>query len=159
MRTLTLNLLIAVIWLLLSAQPSVSTFLIGFVLGMALLWLFRPVLPAEGYFARVAGTVRFVLIFLREFVLANFEMLRVVLFRSRDELHPKLFTLDVRGMKPWEILLLSHCISLTPGTTTVQVEDDFSTLVIHALDARDPDQVRQQINRTLRRAVLGMSRG
>lgn len=159
MRTLTLNLLIAVIWLLLSPQPGVGTFLVGYALGMGLLLLFQSVLPHERYFTRVAGTVRFVMIFLREFVVANFEMLRIVLFRSREDLHPKLFTLDVRGMKPWEILLLSQCISLTPGTTTVQVEDDFSTLVIHALDARDPDQVRQQINRTLRRAVLGMSRG
>jgi multicomponent Na+:H+ antiporter subunit E len=159
MRTLTLNLLIAVIWLLLSPQPGVGTFLIGYGLGMGLLLLFQPVLPQERYFSRVAGTARFVVIFLREFIVANFEMLHIVLFRSREDLHPKLFTLDVRGMKPWEILLLSQCISLTPGTTSVQIEDDFETLVIHALDAEDTDQLRQKIDRTLRRAVLGMSRG
>jgi multicomponent Na+:H+ antiporter subunit E len=159
MRTLTLNLLIAVIWLLLSPRPGGAAFLIGFGMGLGLLWLFQSVLPPERYFARVAGTVRFVVIFLREFIVANFEMLHIVLFRSREDLHPKLFTLDVRGMKPWEILLLSQCISLTPGTTSVQIEDDFETLVIHALDAEDTDQLRQKIDRTLRRAVLGMSRG
>lgn len=159
MLTLALNLLIALIWLFLGEEPSIGSFLAGFVLGMALLAIFRPVLPRERYFSRVLGTLRFVLIFLREFVTANLQMLRIVMLRSRHDLHPKLFTLDVRGMNRWEILLLSHCISLTPGTTTVQIEDDFGTLVIHALDAADPDLLRQKIDRTLRRALLGMTRG
>lgn len=158
MRNLLLNVGLAVLWLLLSERPSVATFLVGFVLGMLLLALFERVLPKELYLRRVAGLIRFVLVFAREFVLSNVDLLRVVLFRSREDLHPNLITVDVSDLRPAEILLLSFCISLTPGTVTVQVGADFRVLTIHALDGPDPDQVRRQINSTFRNAILGFSR-
>jgi multicomponent Na+:H+ antiporter subunit E len=158
MRCLTLNLFIAIIWLLFSPQPSVPTFFIGFALGTALIALFQPVLPRERYLGRVLSLLRFVAVFLREFVLANIDLLRTVLFLPKEKLHPNLITVDVSGMTKPEILLLTHCISLTPGSVTVDIEEDFNTILVHALNGRDPDAVRQQINDTFRRAILGFSR-
>lgn len=159
MRNFTLNLVIAVMWLLLSPEPNLTTFLFGFGIGFALLALFQPVLPRERYAGRVLGALRFASVFLREFVLANVVLLRTVFLQSRDALEPNLITVDVRGMTRGEILLLTHCISLTPGSVTVQIEPDFETIVVHALNGRDPDAVRRQINETLRRAILGFTRG
>lgn len=158
MRCFTLNLFIAVLWLLFSPQPGVATFFIGFVLGTALIALFQAVLPRERYLSRVLGALRFVAVFLREFVLANIDLFRTVLFLPREKLHPNLITVDVRGLTKPEILLLTHCISLTPGSVSVHIEDDFNTILVHALNGRDPDAVRRQINDTFRRAILGFSR-
>jgi multisubunit Na+/H+ antiporter MnhE subunit len=159
MRTLALNLFIAVIWLLLSEQPSLTTFWLGFGLGFGLIALFRRVLPRESYVARVVGVVGFVVVFAREFVLANVDLLRTVFLQSREDLEPNLITMDVSGLTKLEILLLTYCISLTPGSVTVQIEPDFQTLVVHALNGREPEAVRRQINDTLRRAILGFTRG
>lgn len=158
MRSLTLNLLIALIWLLLSKTPSVSTFTIGYLMGLVLLRLFHEVLPRESYTKRVFGFLRFCLVFAREFVMANVEMVRIVLFAPIDALHPKYIRVDARGLERWEILLLTHCISLTPGSTTVQISEDFGSIIVHALDAADPDAVRRHINETLRDAILEFSR-
>jgi multicomponent Na+:H+ antiporter subunit E len=158
MRCLTLNLIIAVIWLLFSQHPSVPTFIIGFALGTGLIALFQPVLPRERYLGRVLGAVRFVGVFLREFVLANIELLRTVLFLPKEKLHPNLVTVDVHDLTKSEILLLTHCISLTPGSVTVQIETDFQTILVHALNGRDPEQVRRQIKNTFVRAILRFSR-
>ena len=158
MRSLTLNLLIAVIWLLLSKTPSVSTFVIGFIIGLVLLYIFKNVLPEESYTKRVFGFIRFCFIFTREFVIANVDMLRIVLFASNESLHPKFLIFDVSDLHRWEILLLTQCISLTPGSTTVQISENFETIIIHALDAEDPAKVRDQINDTLRAAILEFSR-
>ena len=61
------------------------------------------------------------------------------------DLHPNLVTLDTRGLSGLEILLLTHCITLTPGTTSVDVAEDKSWIMVHALDGRKPKDVRASI--------------
>jgi multicomponent Na+:H+ antiporter subunit E len=78
-------------------------------------------------------------VFTWEFLFANANVVWTVLFRSKESLHPNFISYDVAGLKPIEILLLSYCISLTPGSTTVKVTDDFQTLVLHTLDVDDAD--------------------
>lgn len=154
MNSLILNLLIAVIWLLLSPQPSVATFAIGFLLGFALLALFHPVLGSGDFARRVFALGRFLLVFTWEFLAATADVVRTVLFRSKESLRPNFITYDVTGLRPFEIVLLSYCISLTPGSTTVLVTDDFHTLVLHTLNVEDPAAVRARIDRVLKNGLL-----
>ncbi|MBA4150680.1 MAG: Na+/H+ antiporter subunit E [Verrucomicrobia bacterium] len=158
MKSLLLNLTLACIWLFLSSTPSLSSFFLGFLLGFILLVLFRPVFDSASYVRRCFGLVTFLVVFTREFVLANFMVARVVLFRSNESVHPNFITYDITGLKSFEILLLSYCISLTPGTTTVDISEDFNTLVFHALDADSPQDVRAHIDQTLRPAILKFTR-
>jgi multicomponent Na+:H+ antiporter subunit E len=39
------------------------------------------------------------------------------------------------------VTTLANCVSLTPGTTSLHVSDDMSTLYIHVLDAPSGDDV------------------
>ncbi len=158
MKSFVLNLLIAVIWLLLSAEPSVTVFALGFVLGFALLTAFHRVLGSADYTRRVFAVGRFLVVFAWEFLLANANVVWTVLCRSKESLNPNFITYDVGGLKPFEILLVSYCISLTPGSTTVQVTDDFQTLVLHTLDADDPPAVRARLDRVLKRGILSFTR-
>ena len=57
-----------------------------------------------------------------------------------------------------EILLLSHAISLTPGTATVDVEDNFRTLRLHTIDSRDLEATRRGIRDNLERRILAFTR-
>jgi multisubunit Na+/H+ antiporter MnhE subunit len=158
MRSFALNLLLAVMWLLLSTVPTAAMFAVGFLLGFALIAIFHGVLGSGDYVRRVVAFGRFALVFLWEFLVANASVVRTVLFRSPASLHPNFITYDVAGLKPFEILLLSYCISLTPGSTTVEVSEDFNTLVLHALDAKDPDALRAQLDRVLKQGILRFTR-
>ena len=158
MWSLTLNLAVATIWLLLSEQPSLTVFATGFGIGLALVAAFRPLLPSDRYLPRLGGLARFLLVFVWEFIRANVEVLHTVLFRPLDTLQPGFVSLDVSDLKPWETLLLSHCITLTPGSCTVDVADDYRRLLIHSMDAADPDRVRDEINRTLKASILAFTR-
>lgn len=158
MKSFILNLLIAVIWLLLSAEPSVASFIVGFLLGFALLAVFHPVLGSGEYARRVFAAGRFLLVFAWEFLVANASVVWAVLLRPKASLHPNFITYDVAGLRPFEILLLSYCISLTPGSTTVQVTDDFQTLVLHTLDADNPPAIRARLDRVLKRGILSFTR-
>jgi multisubunit Na+/H+ antiporter MnhE subunit len=59
------------------------------------------------------------------------------------------------GRQPWRfrwacaaITTLANCVSLTPGTTSLHVSEDLSTLYVHVLDAPDPDAVVTSIKDT-----------
>jgi multicomponent Na+:H+ antiporter subunit E len=158
MMTFICNLLIAILWLLLSAVPSVGSFATGFIIGFGLLVLFRPVLPPDDYVRRVWAFVRFVLIFAGEFLLSNLGVARTVLFRRTANMEADFVIYDTSGLRPVEVLLLSHLISLTPGTVTVEIAPDYGHLLLHVLDATDPEAVRGRIERRLCRPLLEVTR-
>lgn len=158
MKSLALNVLIAVIWLLLSAEPSVTAFAAGGLVGFVLLAGFHRVLGSGDYVRRVVALGRFALVFTWEFLVANANVVWTVLFRAPESLHPNFITYDVAGLKPFEILLLTYCISLTPGSTTVKVTDDFRTLVLHTLDVDNADAIRARLDRVLKHGILSFTR-
>jgi multisubunit Na+/H+ antiporter MnhE subunit len=158
MNAAWINLGVALLWLGLSTEPGVDVFLTGWLAGFTLLAVFNNVLPSRAYVRRVLAFAAFGLLFLREFLASNIAVARWVLWKRMDNLRPNFITLDVSGLLAWERLLLSHCITLTPGTTTVDVEDDGATLVLHVLEGDDAAAVRQSIAQGLQRQLLAWSR-
>lgn len=147
----------AILWLLLQGGELVD-FLAGMVIGFILLYLFQTVLQSRNYVRRVLAFFGFVGVFLKEFLKSNLVIAGSVLWRPIEDIHPNFITFDVSGMDRWEIFLLSQCITLTPGTTTVDLINDDRTLVVHAFDADDPHEVRRSIELTLKSAILRFSR-
>lgn len=158
MRSLLLNLLVAVIWLLLQTEPSIFAFLVGFALGFGLLALFKPVLDSKDYVRRMLAAGLFLGVFVREFLKACWQLIRLTLFTPVKKLRPEFIIYDVSGLTRVEILLLSHTVSLTPGTNTVDISHDFKRLYLHVLDCPDAAEVRRSIDETLKRGILAFTR-
>lgn len=158
MKLFLLNLGLALLWTFLSSSPSLFSFVMGFGMGFVLTAAAEGMFPGQRYTRRVMAAVRFIGRFCREFAVANFTVAAVVLCRSREDLYPGYLTYDITGLTPLEVLVLSHCISLTPGTTSVEIEDDGRTLLLHALDAKDPEEVRRSIDRMLKEPMLAWTR-
>ncbi|MEM6886127.1 MAG: Na+/H+ antiporter subunit E [Verrucomicrobiota bacterium] len=156
-KSIVIHFSLAGLWLLLTGGGLVS-FIIGLIMAFVLLALFQSVLSSEDYVRRVVAFFMFLFVFLREFVLSNVVIAKAVMFRAVEDIHPNFITYDVSGMKQWEVFLLSQCITLTPGTTTVDLIDQGETLIVHAFDADEPDEVRQGIDTTLKQAILRFSR-
>lgn len=108
--------------------------------------------------ARAWGLAAYVVHFTRELVMANIAMAKSVLFQKREELAPGFITYSLKGLNRFEILILTHSITLTPGTTSVQLADDHSELLVHAFDARDPEGVRASIKNGLEKPLLAWTR-
>lgn len=107
---------------------------------------------------RAAGFIVFLCVFTRELVLANIAVAKSVLLQGVDELTPGFVRYPTEGLTEFEIVALSHCITLTPGTTSVEVSEDLKTLLVHALDARDPQGVCDGIKKTLEKPILAWTR-
>ena len=83
-------------------------------------------------------------VFMREFTLSVLRVAHLVL-SPRMAIRPSLFTFPLTLTSDFQITLLANLITLTPGTLTVDVSDDRSSLLVHAIDSPDPEIARRQI--------------
>lgn len=90
--------------------------------------------------------VFFVLFFLRELTEANLQLVLIVL-RPRDKMHPGIVAVPTRAATDLERTILANLISLTPGTLTLEIDEDESILYVHGIVVRSRDEFIAQVAR------------
>ncbi|WP_437777361.1 Na+/H+ antiporter subunit E [Sorangium sp. So ce1097] len=144
MSPLAQNLLLALAWVCLTGDFSLRGLLIGAFLGFLGLTFGQRAPRGRRYTRAVRGSLRLLGSFLWQLVLANLQLARDVLRRELP-FRPQLLRLDVRDLGRTQVVLLGNLISLTPGTITVDAEDDGATLLVHTLYAADAEAVRSDL--------------
>ncbi len=152
-----LNFSLAFLWMFLSANFSANGFLIGFLLGALALIIMRRFFNGRLYLERIWAIIKLALLFLKELVLANIAVLKVVL-KPKLDMQPAFFKYETALTEEWELTLLSSLITLTPGTVVVHISDDNKYLYIHAIDAADIDETIASIRDSFEKAILEVSR-
>lgn len=147
-----LNFSIAIVWMLLNTSFTVSTFIIGYLIGVIAIMLMRRYFKERVYLVRIWALIKLTLIFFRELLLSNITVLQIVL-RPKLNIKPSVFAYPTELENDWEITLLSNLITLTPGTLVVHVSDDQRTLYIHAIDVDDVDEEINSIKDTFEKAI------
>ncbi len=145
--------LLALVWVLLSGSYDAGGVVVGLVLGLLLPALLWRLWPAGAPIRKPHRLAMFILMVLYDVVVANIAVARRVLGRNAD-LRPGTLRLTLRLEDPLAITILANCVSLTPGTVSVEVEGDGRTLVIHGLDIDDPNQVLEEIRHRYERPLL-----
>jgi multicomponent Na+:H+ antiporter subunit E len=158
MKELIVNLVLALIWLFLSTDQTVFDLFIGFIVGFAVLAVFQTVTGTSDYVRRVWAFVRFAAIFLREFILSNLHVAVFTLTVPRSKMHPDFIEVDVAGMTDTEIVILSQSITLTPGTTAVEVNAEKTTLLVHFLDPSGAEDKTADIRKNFKEPILSFMR-
>lgn len=65
----------------------------------------------------------------------------------QNRIHQGIVATPLRTTSPGVITLIANVISLTPGTLTLEVHEETSTLFVHILHLRTVDEVREDIHR------------
>lgn len=153
-----LNFFIAIVWMFLSTSFTAQTFIIGYLIGILLIFIMRRYFKERFYLGRVWAIIKLAFIFLRELILSNIAVLRIVL-QPKMDIEPSIFAFPTDLQHDWEITLLSSLITLTPGTLVVHVSDDQRTLYIHAIDVDDVDDEIDSIKHSFEKAIkeVGLS--
>ncbi len=140
-----LTVLLTVVWLMLQNGVSIGGVVLGLALGIAIplmtsaYWPDRPVVRSAGKLGR------YLLIVLWDIVTANIVVARIILTRPNHTLRPAFFTVPLALRAPEAITLLAGTITMTPGTVSCDLSADGRALLVHVLDAPDPDAVRDEI--------------
>jgi multicomponent K+:H+ antiporter subunit E len=69
----------------------------------------------------------------------------IILTRRNSKLRPSWIVIPLDLRTPEAITVLAGTITLTPGTVSADISNNGRSLLVHALDAPDPDAVRDEI--------------
>lgn len=152
------HVLLTLTWGAVNGEFSVVNLVVGFVLSYVLLAVLeRAAITERGYTTRVPVVIRFAGYFLWQLFLSNLRVAQEVL-RPRLSITPGVVAVPLTVTTDLEITLLACLITLTPGTLSLDVSDDRSTLYVHALDVVDADEFRRSIVDGFERRVLELLR-
>ncbi|GAA6150436.1 multisubunit potassium/proton antiporter, PhaE subunit [Pseudooceanicola nitratireducens] len=148
-----MTILLTAVWCLLVNEPKLGTLVFGLILGTvipfatAAYWPNRPRIPRPhlmlGYIAIVVWDI----------IVANVVVAAIVLFKRNDRMQPNWVSIPLDLRTPEAITMLAGTITLTPGTVSADISDQGHALLVHALDARDPDAVRDEIKQRYERRL------
>ncbi len=148
-----LNFFLAFLWMFIEGKFSASGFITGYILGLIVIFAMRRFFRSKFYLHRVYAWIKLTLIFLRELILSNIAVTKVVLNPTLD-IQPGIFALETKLKNDWEVTLLSSLITLTPGTLVVDISPDNKVLYIHAMDIQDVDEAIESIRNSFEKAIM-----
>jgi multicomponent Na+:H+ antiporter subunit E len=158
MKTAMLHMGIAIIWLFLSPNRDLPRLFIGLAIGWGLLHLFRPLLPDDRYLKGGNAFFRWVWAFTKALLLAQIRVAQIILFPKSFPIDPGFIEFPIDKLTDLELLILSHSISLTPGTTSVDIDREQNLLLIHGLEAGQPEETIREIRESLLKPLLAFTR-
>ncbi|UOE95613.1 MULTISPECIES: Na+/H+ antiporter subunit E [Bacillaceae] len=151
-----LNVVLAVIWVFLQNSYTFVDFLVGYVIGLGILLVLRRFLVFDFYFRRLYAFIKLLLLFSKELILSNIDLIKIVLSPKMD-IKPGIVAVPTKLTSDWELTLLASLITLTPGTLTMDFSDDNKILYIHSIHVPDKEAMIKQIQTTFEKAIMEVS--
>lgn len=153
------NVLLMIVWVLLTGDSSLANFIFGFALSYGILWVVYRLSHNDGksYFVVFPKSIALVFFFLKELVRANF-IVAYEVATPRYNMKPGIVAVPLDAETDFEILLLTNLISLTPGTFCIDVSKDRKTLYVHEMYVKDKQTYIQSIKNGFEKRILEITR-
>ncbi|MFB6069885.1 MAG: Na+/H+ antiporter subunit E [Halanaeroarchaeum sp.] len=143
------------IWLFVRGVPLDATvvlgeILLGGVVSLTVAWVLRRLYRGSANLSYGLRTVPYTLAylasFLTELAAANVDVAYRVLWPSMP-IEPAVIYLPLRVERPAAISTIANSITLTPGTLTMDYDEEGNALYVHTIDGQDPYGVVAPIRR------------
>src|SRR5699024_12337262 len=109
------NFIIALLWMFLQNSFSFSNFLLGYTIGIVILFVLRRFLIFNFYISRVWAILKLIAIFMIELTKANIDVVKIV-FSPKLKNERGIMTVETNVTTYDEITLLAGLISFTTCT-------------------------------------------
>lgn len=138
-----------IFWLLISGEINAKFIIIGILTSFIVSWVCMPLLliyntkGTRRYFALAVPPVRFfiyMLWLLKELTLSNIDVARTA-WKKEMPLEPEIIKFRIDLDNPIAVTLLSNSITLTPGTTNLNITSD-NVYSVHALTVTAAEGIR-----------------
>jgi len=149
---------LTVIWLLLNNSLAPGQILLGLLIGWAIPRFTLAFWPERVRIHSVGALLRFTGVFLYDVLVANLAVARLILAGPRH-LRPAFVVVPLDLTNDLAVSLLANTICLTPGTVSARLSADRRQLLVHALDADDPDDLITSIKTRFERPLKQIFEG
>ncbi|MCU0588158.1 MAG: Na+/H+ antiporter subunit E [Syntrophobacteraceae bacterium] len=158
MNVLLGNILLAMIWMVITGSFKPVSFAAGFLFSYLILWLLRgAIFPGSTYFSKVRQVIGFSGFFIKELIMANLKVAHDVL-TLRHHMRPGVVAIPLDVETDAEITTLANLITLTPGTLSLDVSSDRRVLYVHCMYLDDTRGFRRAIKDGFERRVMELLR-
>lgn len=153
-----LTILLALVWILLQNKLTAGMLVFGLILGIVI-----PILTARWWTDRPQGIrplrmLAYILLVLWDIIVANVQVAWIILTKSNASMTPNWVVVPLDLKEPEAISILAGTITLTPGTVSADLSESGRYLLVHALDAEDPqavcDDIKNRYERRLKEIFL-----
>lgn len=154
-----LNLFIAALWLLLQDEgtPQFTTFLMGFIVGIGILYAMHRFYGTQFYLRRAFAIIQLLWLFNWELLLSSYSVLKQII-SPQLTITPGIFTYKTELKGDWEITTLALLLTLTPGSVVMEVSEEGDLFYIHAMDLEESkDAVIRSIGK-FEQAIMEVTR-
>ncbi len=143
----------AVLWVFVrgpdpTVDAVVGQLLFGAVVGLSVAFVFRRLYDERFDLERAVRSIRpavlYVATFTREIVVANVDVAYRVLAPGM-RIEPEVILIPLRVRTPFGITTIANSITITPGTVTLDYDEENNALFVHVIDGRDPGAVVEPI--------------
>jgi multicomponent K+:H+ antiporter subunit E len=132
-----LSALLVVMWAAMVNDLTFATLFLGLVVGVAVPLFTAPWWPGRPK-VRFVPVVAYVVLVVRDIIIANFQVAAIILFKPTRDLRPAWLTIPLELTSPEAITVFAGTISLTPGTVSADISSCGQYLLVHALHAPNP---------------------
>jgi len=152
-----INLVLMIIWVLLTGSTEILNFLFGFLLSFAALWITYPRNGDRKYFKIFPQLIGFFFFFLYELFKANIQVAFDVI-TVKHYMKPGIVKYPLDAKTDVEITFLANLITLTPGTLSLDISNDKKVMFIHAMYVENEEEFIQSIKNGFERRLLNIMR-
>lgn len=151
------NLALAVIWAAALGELSLANLVAGFAIGFVILAVGSGFLRSGRYLQKSLRLVEFIGFFVGQLVLSSVRV-AVDIVTPRHRARPGIVAVALDAKSDGEITLLANLVSLTPGSLSLDVSADRTTLFVHVMFLDDVETCRRDIKLGFERRVLELLR-
>ncbi|MGI6131842.1 MAG: Na+/H+ antiporter subunit E [Bacillota bacterium] len=134
-RSLVLCALLLVFWLAISAEVDLQHLLVGGVLALLTVWFWQdlgPRLPRLLSATELLLLGRCLMILIRFIIQSNIAVAKTILL-SNPPVGPVFVVMRPPIESNWGRVLLANCITIAPGTVTIDIDPKTGQFIVHTL--------------------------
>ncbi|AQY50096.1 monovalent cation/H+ antiporter subunit E [Listeria weihenstephanensis FSL R9-0317] len=150
---LIINLILAALWMFLQSSFTIGTFIVGFIIGIFLLFFMRRFLGSRFYIWRILALVKLMFNFFKDLIISTVMVARIVLKKDMN-IRPGIFRYETTLETDWEVTMLAILITLTPGTLSIDISDDYKAIYVHSLHVPNIEEEIATIRKSYEGAIM-----
>lgn len=131
-----LNLLLALVYMLLTGRTGSISFITGFLIGYFVIWLYGLAAGGPNYPRKMWKLIRYSVWFMYLLTKSNLQIAWEIITPGMHQT-PRIIRYPVHELTDVQTTTLASSITLTPGTLVVDISEDGHWLYVHCMYARD----------------------
>jgi len=153
LKTFIIILSLAIVWIIFTQVINPINIVAAIILAYLLYRFFGLYSKSERRKIKILKILNLISFFIGELIIANFKV-AIEVIKPKFTMTPAIIAVPLDISKPYELVIFTSLITLTPGSLTLHFSDDNKIVYIHTLYYTTPDEFRAYIKNGFEKKII-----